>query len=217
MSDHDNTAAGAAPVSFRTWISPEDHGRANFYALISRLFADAPDAPLLRAIAGSPPLATDDDGMPLALAWSRLIAACTVVDVDAAAAEYETLFVGVGKAPLNLHASHHLTGFMMEQPLADVRTALATLGFARVGAQTMVEDHLSALCEVMRLLIVGGSGVEPAPLAVQRRFFEAHIAPWFDQCCAAIAESSLANFYRVVAQFTCNYLQIERDAFAIGE
>ena len=35
-----------------------------------------------------------------------------------------------------------LTGFMMEQPLADVRTALATLGFARIGAQTMVEDHL---------------------------------------------------------------------------
>ena len=69
----------------------------------------------------------------------------------------------------------------------------------------------------MRLLIVGGSGVEPAPLAVQRQFFEAHIAPWFDQCCAAIAESSLANFYRTVAQFTCNYLQIERDAFAIGE
>ena len=90
MSDHDNTAAGAAPVSFRTWISPEDHGRANFYALISRLFADAP-TPLAAGDRRSPPLATDDDGMPLALAWSRLIAACTVVDADAAAAEYETL------------------------------------------------------------------------------------------------------------------------------
>jgi len=213
MTNPGNTAA----VSFRTWVSPEDHGRANFYALISRLFADAPDASLLRAIAGSPPLDTDDDGMPLALAWSHLVAACTAVDVDAAVEEYETLFIGVGKAPLNLHASHHLTGFMMEQPLADVRTALATLGFARIGAQTMVEDHLAALCEVMRVLIVGGSDVAPAPLDVQRSFFVAHISPWFERCCAAIAESSLANFYRTVAQFTCNHLQIEREAFAIDE
>ena len=47
-------------VTFRTvgaYVSPEDHGRANFYALISRLFADAPDRALLAAIAGSPPLA----------------------------------------------------------------------------------------------------------------------------------------------------------------
>ena len=65
---------------------------------------------------------------------------------------------------------HHLTGFMMEQPLADVRTALATLGFARVGAQTMVEDHLSALCEVMRLLIVGGSGLSQRPLPCSAGF-----------------------------------------------
>ena len=123
------------------------------------------------------------------------------MDVDAAAEECETLFVGVGKAPLNLHASHHLTGFMMEQLLADVYRTCTTPGFARVGAQTMVEDHLSALCEVMRLLIVGGSGVEPAPLCSTAPVFEAHIARWFDQRCAAIAES-LANFYRTVAQFT---------------
>ena len=202
-------------VSFRTYVSPEDHGRANFYALISRLFADAPDQALLAAIASSPPLATEDDGAHLAMAWSKLIAACTAMDEDAAKEEFEQLFIGVGKSPLNLHASHHLTGFMMEQPLADVRTALATLGFARVEAQTMVEDHLAGLCEVMRLLIVGGNGVEPAALSTQRQFFDAHIAPWFELCCSAIAKSPLANFYSVVAQFTCSFLQVERDAFAI--
>ena len=202
-------------VAFRAYVSPEDHGRANFYALISRLFAAAPDQALLAAIAGSPPLAADDNSEALPMAWSKLIAASTAMDEDAASEEFEKLFIGVGKAPVNLHASHHLTGFMMEQPLADVRSALATLGFARVEAQTMVEDHLSALTEVMRLLIVGGDGVPPSSVSVQRQFFVAHIDQWFEICCTAIKKSSLANFYIVVAQLTYSFLQVERDSFAI--
>lgn len=202
-------------VSFRRYVTPEDQGRANFYALVSRLFADAPDAALLKAIGGSPPLASDDDGASLPLAWSKLIAACSVMDAEAARDEYETLFIGVGKAPLNLHASHHLTGFMMEQPLADVRRSLATLGFARIEAQSMVEDHLASLCEVMRLLIVGADGLDGRDLSTQRVFFDAHLAPWYDACCTAIVKSPLANFYSVVAQFASSFLQVERNSFAI--
>jgi TorA maturation chaperone TorD len=197
------------------YVSPEDHGRANFYALISRLFAAAPDQTMLAAIAGSPPLATDDNGAALPSAWSKLIAASSAMDGDAASDEFEKLFIGVGKAPVNLHASHHLTGFMMEQPLADVRTTLATLGFARVEAQTMVEDHFAALAEVMRLLIVGGDGVEPSSVSAQRQFFSMHIEPWFEVCCAAISKSELANYYGVVAQFARSFMQLEREAFAI--
>lgn len=204
-------------VAFKSYVSAEDHGRANFYALISRLLAAAPDQALLSAIAGSPPLPTEDDGAPLALAWSKLIAASMAMDAAAAHDEYEELFIGVGRAPVNLHASHHLTGFMMEQPLADVRGALATLGISRVEAQTVVEDHLAALCEVMRLLIVGADGFEPANVATQRKFFEDHISPWFELCCGAIEKSSLANYYVVVAKFIGSYLQVERDAFAIDQ
>ena len=202
-------------VAFRAYVSPEDHGRANFYALISRLFAAAPDQALLAAIAGSPPLATDDNGAALPQAWSKLIAASTAMDEDAASEEFEKLFVGVGKAPVNLHASHHLTGFMMETPLAEVRSTLATLGFARLEAQTVVEDHVAALLEVMRLLIVGADGIAPAALSTQKQFFESHISPWFELCCAAITKSSLANFYGVVAQFASSFLLVEREGFAI--
>jgi TorA maturation chaperone TorD len=204
-----------APLKLGAYVSPEDHGRANFYALISRLFADAPDQALLQAIAGSPPLASDDSGEPLSLAWSKMIAASSVMDADAARDEYDSLFVGAGKAPVNLHASHHLTGFMMETPLAELRSTLATIGFARLESQTVVEDHLAALCEVMRLLIVGADGIEPATLSTQKQFFEAHIAPWFELCCSAILKSSLANFYGVVAQFASSFLLVEREGFAI--
>ena len=207
---------GVSKIKFGAYVSPEDQGRANFYALISRLFAEAPDAALLGAIAGSPPLGTEDDGAPLPMAWSRMIAACSVMDEDAAREEYQTLFIGVGKSPVNLRGSHHLTGFMMEQPLADLRTSLATLGFARLESQTIVEDHLSAVTEVMRLLIVGGNGVEAADLLTQRQFFDAHLAPWFERCCVAITKSALANFYAVVAQFALNFLLVERESFAIN-
>ena len=204
-----------APLKLGAYVAPEDHGRANFYALISRLFADAPDQALLQAIAGSPPLPSEDHGEPLTLAWSKLISASSVMDADAAREEFDALFIGVGKAPVNLHASHHLTGFMMETPLAEVRDTFATLGFSRLESQTVVEDHLAALCEVMRLLIVGADGVDPAPLSVQRKFFSLHIDPWFDLCCGAIAKSPLANFYGVVAQFASSFLLVERDGFAI--
>ncbi len=204
-----------APLKLGAYVSPEDHGRANFYALISRLFADAPDQALLQAIAGSPPLPSDDTGEPLSLGWSKLIAASSVMDSEAAREEYDALFIGVGKAPVNLHASHHLTGFMMETPLAEVRGTLATLGFARVESQTVVEDHLAALCEVMRLLIVGADGIAPGSVSTQKQFFELHISAWFDLCCTAIMKSTLANFYSVVAQFTSSFLLVEREAFAI--
>ncbi len=204
-----------APLKLGSYVSPEDHGRANFYALISRLFADPPDQALLRAIAASPPLASNDNGDPLSLAWSKLIAASSVMDSDAAREEFDALFIGIGKSPVNLHASHHLTGFMMETPLAEVRGSLARLGIARLESQTVVEDHIASLCEVMRLLIVGAEGIEPAAVATQRQFFEVHIAPWVEGCCTVIMKSPLANFYIVVAQFASSFMLVERDGFAI--
>ncbi len=205
-------------VSFRPYVAAEDIARANFYALIGRLFAAPPDAALIKAIAGSPPLATEDDGAALSQAWSKLISASSVIDEEAAREEYEALFGGVGKALANLHGSHHLTGFMMEKPLAELRDALARLGIARLDHQSLVEDHLSALCEVMRLLIVGGgdgSTLVPQSVQAQRDFFEAHLATWALKCCAAIVELTLANYYTVVAQLASAFFEVERESFAI--
>ncbi len=202
-------------VAFRSYVAAEDHGRANFYALISRLFAAPPDAALLSAIASSPPLPTEDDGAPLALAWSKLIAASGVVDADAVREEYDALFGGIGKSQVNLHGSHHLTGFMMEKPLANLRTDLAALGFARLQSQSLTEDHLSAVCEVMRILIVGSGDAAPLSVAEQRRFFETHLSPWFDRCFATILKSSLANYFKVGAQFGCEFLRIEQESFSV--
>jgi TorA maturation chaperone TorD len=123
--------------------------------------------------------------------------------------------VGVGKSEVNLHASHWLTGFMMEKPLAELRATLSRLGLGRRPDATLVEDHLAALFETMRILIAGDEDRSPADLVAQRDFFAAQIEPWIFRCCAAIRETPVANYYRRVAQFTHSFMALERDSFAI--
>lgn len=202
----------SAPLPFP--LSPEDRGRADFYALLARLYADGPDARLLAAIGEAESIAADT---PFAGAWNRLVAASAAMDAEAAMQEYTDLFVGVGKCDVNLHASHWLAGAMMDKPLVALRADLAALALARRADITMLEDHLSALCETMRLLITGQHDRKPAPVAMQRTFFERHIASWVFACCTAIRESTIANYYGRVAEFTEQYMALDRDALAMDE
>jgi TorA maturation chaperone TorD len=79
----------------------------------------------------------------------------------------------------------------------------------------MVEDHLSALLETMRLLTAGHEDRPPAALEDQRQFLERHIAPWLPQFCAAVQACAIANYYRRVAQFADCFVALERDSFAM--
>ena len=99
--------------------------------------------------------------------------------------------------------------------LATLRADLARLGLARLSASTVYEDHLGALCETMRILVAGAPGRAPAPVAVQRRFFERQIAPWATACCTAVSQCAVANYYVAVGQFDNAFLAVERDSLAI--
>ncbi|HZQ60079.1 MAG TPA: molecular chaperone TorD family protein [Casimicrobiaceae bacterium] len=176
----------------------------------------------MRAIAQAPALGMAtlvDDGHDsagqLAAAWDRLRLASSVMETQAADQEYADLFIGVGKSEVNLHASHWITGFMMDKPLVEVRATLARLGLARQAHASMVEDHIAALFETMRLLISGLEGGPPSRIEDQQDFFERHIAPWAPRCCAAIRANSVANYYRRVAELTDSFMTIERDSFAM--
>src|SRR5262249_12592454 len=150
--------------------------------------------------------------LDLAATWSVLGAASSAVDAEAASAEYQDLFVGVGKSEVSLHASAyiHSTG---KNPLAAVRTTLAELGLGRKPDVNFYEDHLASVCETMRVLIAGTTGVEPFALADQSRFFGMHVGSWVFACCTAIKVSPIANYYRRVAEFTEFFMAVERDSF----
>lgn len=196
-------------------IEPEDRVRADFYALLASLFYAGPDDKLLASlvVSGGPEADAGEPPNALSAAWSALSAASAVVTADAVREEHENLFVGMGRPPVMLFGSFYLAGFMNEKPLAELRTDLAALGFARSENVTEPEDHLAALCEVMRGLILGDVATSPASLAEQKRFFARHLQPWVLKCCAATTDNEKANYYVRVAQLAQAFFEIEIAAF----
>ena len=201
----------AVPIAMQGELAAEDQARANCYALLSRLYAAAPDEALLAMIAAADewPVAGE-----LAASWRTLIAASAAMDAEAAADEYQRLFIGVGRSEVSLHASGYLAG-AGSSPLAELRAALSRLGLGRRDGVSVYEDHLAAICETMRVLVGGAPGIEPGSIVQQREFFAIYVAPWVTSCCAAIKNSPVANYYRRVAEFTDSFMAIERDSFAI--
>ena len=202
-------------------LEPEDQARADFYALLARLFSSAPDAALLAAIASAAALApathTGDAGAAaadLAAAWDALREASAVIDPDAATVEFHTLFVGVGRSEVSLYASHYL-GPQSGRPLAEIRAALAELGLARQPGSSEFEDHLAVMLETMRILVAGDAERPPATIREQRGFFERYVTSWTFECCTAIRDSPVAIYYGRVAQFASCFLALERDSLAM--
>jgi len=76
-------------------VSAEDAARAHHYALIGRLFHDAPDSILIAQLCRAEVESTDD-GAELTRAWQVLRDACNAAYPAVLKQEYDSLFVGVG-------------------------------------------------------------------------------------------------------------------------
>jgi len=197
-------------------LAPEDGARADFYGLLSRLYAAAPDGTLLTMLAEATPLqpASEDDA-GLALAWQALVEASRRSSPGAIECEYQDLFVGVGKSEVSLHAAFYVPA-SAGNVLAELRQVLADLGLGRKRGTSLYEDHLAAILETMRVLIVGTEPAGSYAFAAQHAFFLQHVATWVFACCVAIQNAPVANYYRHVAEFTSKFMVIERDSFAVG-
>ena len=195
-------------------IDAEDQVRADFYALLANVFFRAPDERLLHAIMIAPePTSESSLGDAMGKAWAALAAASSVVTSDAVHEEFDKLFGGVGRAQLMPYGSFYLAGFLNEKPLAELRTDLARMGFSRDDATSETEDHLAALCDVMRAIILGDVASAPATLEVQQQFFKKHLQPWVFQCCDATINNENSEYYKRVAAFARSFFEIEIQAF----
>lgn len=207
-------SAVAVPVAMRRAAAPEDSARGNFYALIARLCAGAPDQPLLAAVAAAEPLPADGDAS-LARAWRNLIDASSVMDPEAAGEEYEALFCGMGKAEVSIYSGFYSGAPSIDHPRVRLQADLAALGLARRDEVTEPEDHFAGLFEAMRVLTAGGLGREPAALADQKRFFHAHVEPAAGKFFAAVGSSPKANYYRNVAALGAAFVALESASFQL--
>ena len=209
MSEH------TSALGFAAADDGEELARAELYGLLARLWMAAPDEALLAqfrvAVTQAP-----QQGAFLEAPWGALVAAMRATSVDAAAAEYDALFQGVGKPEVFLYGSFYLSGFLNERPLAALRDELAALGLARDETRGETEDHIAAVCEVMRYLIAGDD-IETCNLEQQRLFFRAHLQPWVDTLCATTMAHPRAEVWRAVAGFTRDFMHVETQGFDLLE
>ena len=195
----------AAPM-----LSEEDQARAEHYAVLSRLFASPPDADFLAKL---PALAATwgNAQSDLGRAWLMLADAARSINAEQLEEEYTRIFLTIGRPEVMLFASFYMAGFLMEEPLVELRHDLAELGLGRRLGVTESEDHIAALSDVMRHLIV--TGPDAAGLARQKEFFARHIAPWFERLGDALENAPEARFYPRTAALVRAFFEIERFAF----
>lgn len=191
-------------------LGDEDRARAEHYAVLSRLFARAPDADFLHKL---PALAAAWGRADSALgqAWLLLGDAAKSIPAEQVEDEYTRLFLTIGRPEVMLFGSFYIAGFLMEEPVVELRHDLAELGLGRRLGITESEDHIAALCDVMRHLIV--TGPDAAGLARQQLFFTRHLLPWFEALCDALERAPDARFYPRTAAMVRAFFEIERLAF----
>jgi TorA maturation chaperone TorD len=182
--------------------------RAQEYGLLAVLLARAPDAALLKRIAG-----LRGDTTPLGMAHADLAQAAGEASADRIEREFFDLFIGVGRGELLPYASYYLTGFLNERPLARLRADLRALGIERVEEQHEPEDHAAILCEIMAGLI-GGEFSTTAER--QQHVFEKHLAPWIGRFFADLEAAQGADFYCHVGSVGHLFIGIETEAFALA-
>jgi TorA maturation chaperone TorD len=194
--------------------SGEQAARAALYGVLSHLFFSAPSQTFLQQIAASRDVVSDN-ASPLAPAWRELCDSADRADATAVRGEFDEVFVSTGKPPVSLYASSYMAGRLRGQLLAELRDELARMGYARAEDSTEYEDHLSALCDVMRGLIVDEQD-PAAAFAAQQLFFRDYLAPWFNKVCTAINESGQTAFYRPVAAFAHAFFINESEYFELA-
>ena len=191
-------------------IPEEDRLRADLYNFLSLILARPLDQQILDQTAG---LSGDDTEIGQAI---RVLAAIAGRSrPKSVESEFNRLFIGLGRGELLPYASYYMTGFLNEKPLASLRSDLAAHGIARSENVFEPEDSIASLMEVMGALIAGRFGA-PAPLNVQRTFFNRHIGPWACHFFADLEAARNSVLYAAVGKLGRLFMEVETEGFRLS-
>ncbi|MGZ5154450.1 MAG: TorD/DmsD family molecular chaperone [Burkholderiales bacterium] len=202
-------------------VPDEDQARAHCYALISRLFYAPADADLL-GLLSSPPAAAIQQALPsenadaapdtdpYTSAFAALQEVCRTADADTVRREYDDLFVGAGRALISPYTSGYTVPHAPDRHLVALRERLSSFALARRDAVFELEDHVSAVCDVMRWLIERGRSIDE-----QRAFFDEFVCAGVSAFCTAIETRAPTSFHRAVAAVALAFIAIEKHAFEL--
>lgn len=189
-------------------IDEVDAARASEYVLLATLLMRAPDARLLKRIAG-----LRADPSPLGLLHAELADAADRMRLEDIELEFFNLFIGIGRGELLPYASYYLTGFLHERPLARLRDDLSALRIECSPDIYEPEDHIAILFETMGGL---ASGRLPAPPDTDREMFQKHLQSWAPRFFRDLENAKSAKFYRTVGRLGLTFMEVETEAFALA-
>ena len=191
-------------------VQEEDLLRAQLYALLGRLLAHPPDQDVLDLVAG-----LEGDDTPLGHALNDLAKIGGTITPQDAEDEFNALFIGITRGELVPYASYYLTGFLNERPLAELRVDMSRLGIEQPDDVKEPEDHIAALCEMMRGLMTGVFG-QPLSVPEQRKFFDAHLVKWAPKFFEDLATADGSVLYAPVGRIGQLFMTIEAEAFELA-
>lgn len=179
--------------------------RAAVYELLGSLLAKQPEDETLQRLRNIGEIDVSDG--QIAMGWELMKQASLKFDQEAVHDEYFSLFLGVGRGELVPFGSWYITGFLMEKPVAVLRSELIRLGIERQDGVVESEDHIAALCDAMALIIRNSDEI---PLATQQEFFNDHLSPWVGRFFNDMQNAKAAHFYRSVGFFGESFFEFEQ-------
>ena len=186
--------------------------REGLYRLLSRLYRQEVDAPLLERLRGMtfPQTCPQPELEAGYRALERWLSAGTEDALDALAVDFARVFLGAGSAEgcaafpyESVYTSPKR--LVMQDAWERVKSLYAAHG-VRIDTDSseLMEDHIAYELAYMALLCREG-----AERAEQRAFLEEHLLTWVPDFCADLQRCAGTGFYRCVAQLTLGWLKLE--------
>jgi TorA maturation chaperone TorD len=201
---------GNAIAPEQSQLAIEQQYRSSTYSLLAALLRAAPDQNLLNILSELASENGNSEDDAIFLSMTALSLSARMLSPDSIEDEYHQLLIGLGRGEVVPYGSWYLTGFLMEQPLSDLRDDLVILGFERNDNICEPEDHVAALCEVFSLLISEGSDIDQ-----QYAFFKTHMAPWIGHFFDDLRDAKSAVFYKSVGRFGSAFIAFESEYFSM--
>lgn len=140
--------------------------------------------------------------------------------LDDLAADFASLFLGIGKPPVHPYESVYRTkdGIIMQKPWEEVLKIYREEGVEKIPYFLEPEDHISLELEFMDYMCLktikainkqDRTGILRSILA-QNEFVNKHLQRWIPSFCDDILKScSKYDFYKIIAKFTKQYIKLE--------
>lgn len=198
-------------------IEEINRARADFYAFLSRMFAEEPPRELAEDIAGGRfPLHESSSLNEDFVEGVNLLREFMKAEKDASRVydllcdEYTRLFLGPVPAMFP-YESMYVDGSMMAKSLLRVKKEYRRAGLSKAKGYPEPEDHIALELGFMGYLCQKQSREF---LEMQRDFLYDHLLKWVPGFCDKLCEKSRSDFFRGIGKITKGFLIMEKDVLS---